>query len=372
MKKILLVLNRDELLNILFIINLIPKSKYFNNIINLKIHNGVVDINVKNNDINIVFYNIKNYAKKTDCIDIDISFVSIFKVLKTLKDNMVEIYKDKGKLCLISKNLILLIKHNIAKSNNCFRMYKDNTKKYNYCKIVNLKLIECFKYTCFILKDNNILKDIYVKIKQNCINIITCDNFRLASYKLFCNFKKPLKENFYVNYTFFKFLKKVLNKIHSNFKIYFKDNSLYFKVNEMIIYSKILKRDESLSYMEMLDKKKFNNIAIVKSKELKLAIDRSRIVCSNNVFHVNLNILKNYVKISSSNFDGEYFKEKINNYLFVNKKEFCFDINFILELLKEIKDCKLNIMFNPKQNSVILLLDKITYYKYLIMPIELN
>lgn len=360
---VLLKIKKKKLLNILYIINLIVEKKLIDkkseNILLIKNKKYIYFIGTDNIIKIKIKIKIKNFSKKKLLISFPIK--NFTKIIKSLTDCIIKIIYKKKKIIIKKKNInykFKTIKINYYNETKC--------KKNKKIVIKNNSLFNLIDSANFII-NKNINKKTLLSIKENFIEIMSTDNYRLIYDKTTIENKSDKNINIILSNKTLNTLYKII-KLKNKKNIYIKYNKfeIIFKLKNLKIISKII--DDN--YPTINNNFFYENNFIVNKNELKLSLKRSIIINEkeNNFskWIIENNILKILTKWNSNkgkemlkiNYQGKKVSIGINN-------------NHIFELISNIKAKNLNFNFSNKNKNIIILNPEKKDFKYITTSIKI-
>ncbi len=254
----------------------------------------------------------------------------------------------------------------------------DKNIYFSYNFSINSNIFKNIIYNLYLFMGN---QDIYyylngmlIEFKNNFLYFVTTDGYRISIYKLLNDFDCNINKFFclIIPRKLIIELFKLLDLINEkNIFFYVSNNIIKIIYGNIIIYSSLIDGSfpdyENILYLS----KKYIYIDI-NIKDLKNALIRSSIINNNLSSYVTLIFNNNSLIVYSNDFNNNEISEKIFINYIGNKIEISFNIKYILDIFKSIKN-NLSIRFYIKDSfsiTKIVDLDNV-FLTYMIMPIQL-
>ncbi len=247
---------------------------------------------------------------------------------------------------------------------------------YNFC--IDSFIFKNIIYNLHLFMGN---QDIYyylngmlIEFINNFLYFVTTDGYRISIYKLLDNFIYKRNKFFYLIIPrkliieLFKLLDLINNK---NIFFYINKNIIKIIYGNIIIYSSLI--DGSFpDYKNILYLSNKYIYIDINSNDLKNALIRCSIINNNLSSYVTLIFYDNFLLVYSNDFNNNKIKEKISINYNGNKIEISFNIKYILDIFKSIKN-NLNIRFYIKDSLSITKIVDINniFLTYMVMPVQL-
>ncbi len=249
---------------------------------------------------------------------------------------------------------------------------------FNYNFSINSNIFKNIIFNLYLFMGN---QDIYyylngmlIEFRDNFLYFVATDGYRISIYKLLNNFDYKMNKFFYliIPRKLIIELFKLLDLINSE-NVFFHVNNNMVKIiyGNIIIYSSLI--DGSFpDYKNILYLSKKYIYVDIDIKNLKNALIRSSIINNNLSSYVTLIFSNNSLLIYSNDFNNNEISEKIFIDYIGNKIEISFNIKYILDIFRSIKN-NLNIRFYIKDSLSITKIVDINniFLTYMIMPVQL-
>lgn len=249
---------------------------------------------------------------------------------------------------------------------------------FSYNFYINSFIFKNIIYNLYLFMGN---QDIYyylngmlIEFNNNFLYFVTTDGYRISIYKLLDNFvyKKNIFFCLIIPRKLVIELFKLLDLINDkNIFFYVNKNMIKIIYGNIVIYSSLI--DGSFpDYKNILHLSKKYIYIDINSKNLKDALIRCSIINNNLSSYVTLIFYNNFLLVYSNDFNNNKIKEKIFINYNGNKIKISFNIKYILDIFKSIKD-NLNIRFYIKDSLSITKIVDINniFLTYMVMPVQL-
>ncbi len=249
---------------------------------------------------------------------------------------------------------------------------------FNYNFNINSNIFKNIIYNLYLFMGN---QDIYyylngmlIEFKNNFLYFVTTDGYRISIYKLLNDFNCNINKFFclIIPRKLVTELFKLLDLINEkNIFFYVSNNMIKIIYGNIAIYSSLIDGSfpdyENILYLS----KKYIYIDI-NIKDFKSALIRSSIINNNLSSYVTLIFNNNSLIVYSNDFNNNEISEKIFINYIGNKIEISFNIKYILDIFKSIKN-NLSIRFYIKDSfSITKIIDlNNVFLTYMIMPVQL-
>lgn len=283
-------------------------------------------------------------------------------------------YNDKIKISLLNNRIT--IKNNYISfvlsvlPSNLFPNFV-NSKfllKFNLLNFTLIKLIESTKFSMGIKDARYYINGMLIKSKNNIINTVTTDGYRIS----LCNYKNLNKiPDFSIiipRKSILELIKLLRKKKNNIVNIKININSISFKFKKTLFTTKLINGNFP-SYKTIFNKK-YNHFIEFNNNILKTAIKRVSII-SNKSNIIYMNIKKNQAVIMSKNEIEEIAKEKIKINYFGNNLKIAFNAKYIIDILSFFKCGFVNFFLDDNISSIKIENKDNPYNSYIVMPIKL-
>ncbi|WP_343189098.1 DNA polymerase III subunit beta [Buchnera aphidicola (Chaitoregma tattakana)] len=247
----------------------------------------------------------------------------------------------------------------------------DSFTKYSKFIIAQKKFKKIIKNSYFCMAKNDAryyLNGLFVILKENSIQMVSTDGYKMAISTIFIKNKKYIKNSIIITKTGVLEILKLLKYDDENISILTNNCNLRILTKKIMITTKLIDGDFP-NYKNLVIKKPDITI-IIKLEKLKKTLNRISILSDSSFYGAKFYIKNNIMKITSENEEYESAKEKIsivNNYS--DAIEFNLNIKYFLNILQNIENK--TIFLSLKKNASIIQIQKKPNSKniYMIMPL---
>jgi len=209
-----------------------------------------------------------------------------------------------------------------------------------------------------------------IEIKDNCLNIVSVDGYRVAILET------ALKDGFedvavVVPGKTLSEIQKILSTDEKDeVAIYFTDKHILFELNASIIVSRLL--DGDFPKYDQIFSSDYETLIKVDRKSMLQSIERAALIARESKkspvkFQINANTLA-----ISSNTDLGKVHEEIEISREGNELDIAFNPKYLIDALKVIDDDVIHLTFTTSLNPCIIKEPETGRYKYLILPVRVN
>lgn len=208
------------------------------------------------------------------------------------------------------------------------------------------------------------------EIKNNCLNIVSVDGYRVSIRQ------KELADAFddvsvvIPGKTLSEIQKILGSDEESEVAIYFTDKHILFEMNNSIIVSRLLEGD--FPKYDQIFSSDYETLIKVDRKSMLSSIERAALIArESKKSPIKFKIDGNTLAISS-NTDLGKVHEEMDIHREGNELEIAFNPRYLIDALKVIEDEEIQLTFTTSLNPCIIKDPVKEAYKYLILPIRLN
>lgn len=228
-----------------------------------------------------------------------------------------------------------------------------------------------FDVTYFAMANQDVrhyLNGILLENKNNKILAIASDGYRLSICFVLINKKLPnfsiiIPRNSIIE------LMRLLKQSKENINVQIGFNNIKINTNNFTFITKLI--DGKFPDYETFLHQKYKNFFIVNKLILKESLLRMSILSSEQFNCVSFFINKNTLKISSNNLSQERAEEIIDIIYDGPSIEICFNIKYILDILKSLKSKNINFFFNNADSNVQIESEDSKNIKHILMPVRI-
>ena len=205
-----------------------------------------------------------------------------------------------------------------------------------------------------------------IEFKEDGINIVAIDGFRLAIKKSFGDFAANYSKIVVPGKT----LQEVSRMIGSDtdvIKLGYDAKHAVFIMGDTIFTTRLL-AGEFLNYNEILPKE-FSTKVTVRVSDFLDSLERSAVVSKNNL--VKLEIKDDYIRLTAKNDEIGNLEENIAIDLEGNDLEIAFNSRYFIECIKNIDEESITLEFNTNVSPCILRPVGDDSYTYLLLPVRI-
>lgn len=228
-----------------------------------------------------------------------------------------------------------------------------------------------FGATYFAMANQDVrhyLNGILLENKGNKIRAVASDGYRLSIYFILINKKLPSYSIIIPRNSIIE-LMRLLKKNNENINIQIGFNNIRISTKKFTFISKLI--DGDFPDYELFFNKKYSNFFVINKLDLKNSLLRVAILSNEQFNCVNFIIYKNKLKINSNNLFQETAEETIEIIYNGPNIEICFNIKYLLDILKNIKSQDINFLFNDADSNVQIENEDIKNIKYILMPVRI-
>ncbi|ABJ90489.1 DNA polymerase III subunit beta [Buchnera aphidicola] len=334
----------------------------------IKINEKKLKLTSSNLEVELNAYIDKKFfiLYKSGCVAI--SGKKILNICRNISKDAIlhfKIINKKMRICILNS----LFELNTMICTN-FPIFNDFIKKKEF--FISEKILkEIISLIFFSIANNdirNVLNGILIEYKKNNLYGVTTDGYRLSVYKIAINLNI---KNFsiIINKKSILELFRLINYTNKKVKVIINNNYVAFKINEILLKTKILDGNFP-NYNDVILKKKKYSI-LIPTKPLKKSLSKTSILCNTIFKGVCLNFLKNKLIITSKNQEDE---KSYDSFIIDNKKiKISFHINvfYLLDILNVLDVEVITISFRIPISSIQIQSDKKKEILYIIMPLKL-
>ena len=208
------------------------------------------------------------------------------------------------------------------------------------------------------------------EIKENCLNIVSVDGYRVSIRQ------KELEQAFdnvsvvIPGKTLSEIQKILGSDDESEVAIYFTDKHILFEMNASIIVSRLLEGD--FPKYDQIFSSDYETLIKVNRKAMLSSIERAALIArESKKSPIKFQITDSMLTISS-NTDLGKVHEEIDISREGSELEIAFNPRYLIDSLKVIEDEEVQLTFTTSLNPCIIKDPVAEQYKYLILPIRLN
>ncbi len=205
-----------------------------------------------------------------------------------------------------------------------------------------------------------------IEFRQDSINIVAIDGFRLAIKKSFGDFAVDYSKIVVPGKTLTE-ISRMINSDSQIVKLGYDSKHAVFIIGDTIFTTRLL-AGEFLNYNEILPKE-FTTKVTVKVSDFLDSLERSAVVSKNNL--VKLDIKEDYIKLTAKNDEIGNLEEKIEIELEGNDLEIAFNSRYFIESIKNIDEESITLQFNTNVSPCILKPVGDDSYTYLLLPVRI-
>lgn len=207
-------------------------------------------------------------------------------------------------------------------------------------------------------------------IKDNILNIVAVDGFRVALRKTKLEYPAPDISVVIPAKTMSEISKILQPETDSKVQMYFTDKHALFELDTCTIVSRLL--DGEFMKYEQVFTEDFDTIICVNRVELIASLERSIIMAKDSKKNpVKLLMDSNILKVTSNNEMGTTYDE-VNIDTDGNSLEIAFNPKFLIDSLKVIEEEKISIQFTTALSPCIIKGINSENHKYLTLPLRLR
>ena len=213
-----------------------------------------------------------------------------------------------------------------------------------------------------------ILKGVLFEVSDNFLTSVSLDGFRMSVVKKDImasgNFKAVIPARTLSEIT------RLIEKEEGKLKIYIQKNTLYLKVENTVIISRLIE-GEFVKYGHILPSG-FSNAFTVEKESLLNSLERATIVAKNDRYNVvRFDIRENVMTVSAKSEVG-FVNENVNINLEGKDMIIAFNGKFLSEYLRIIKDDFIKFQLNSPIDPCVLTADGKDDFIYLVLPVSIN
>lgn len=288
-------------------------------------------------------------------------------IIRKLPNNFVEIEQTENKLsirCEKSK-FTLLVNLNVDEFPSLPEINE------NIIFHVNQKLLKnMVKGSIFAIAQDEtrpILTGILFEVKENNINLVALDGYRLA---LRCESIENDKEiSSVIPGKTLNEVSKILSDEETEVNITFTENHILFNLGETKVISRLLE-GEFIKYNSIIPKE-YNSRVIVKKSELLNCIERASLVAKDgNTNLIKFDITDENIVITSNSQLG-MVREELNIVLQGDQLQIAFNSKYLIDVLKIIDEDEISLEFSSSVSPCLIKNKENTKFTYLVLPVRL-
>ena len=310
---------------------------------------------ITHNELNNVFDN-GEFIIKYDIIN---------NICKTNKlDSIITLIKKKTSVEIKSNNSTFKIN---SFSYQTFPSFENDTNILMKLEIETKILKKLLQRSFLAAAENNprlFLNGILLEINQNIITTLSSNGFRLIfSYILFNN--NDNNKNIKIILPKIT-IKEIINTFndHGKTHILISNNQIKFITNKLTLTSKLI---NDIYYNSNIKLPYDNKNIIIKTQELKNAIEKISILCYNNN-KITLSFKKKKISINVKN-NHEYANITCETNHNTEDAEININYKYLIDIIKTIKHDYL-ILILTQHNKMLIIKEKYENYIYIIMPLK--
>ncbi|WP_244834159.1 DNA polymerase III subunit beta [Clostridium sp. BJN0001] len=257
-------------------------------------------------------------------------------------------------------------------------VYKDSSEFPKLPNIVeNLKisvkqnmLKNMIKGTSFAVASDEtrpILQGILFEIKENRINLVALDGYRLAVKSEYLDSDNDIEV--VIPGKTLNEVGKILEESDENLEITFTNNHILFNIKETKVISRLLE-GKFINYRSLLPQE-YKLSIVTKTLELQNAIERASLVAKEgNTNLIKINVDKDTLIISSNSQLGKV-REEITINLQGEEIEIAFNSKYLLDILKNIETNNVVLKMTSEVSPCVIEEENNENDKYLVLPVRL-
>lgn len=208
------------------------------------------------------------------------------------------------------------------------------------------------------------------EIKNNCLNIVSVDGYRVSIRQ------KELEQDFddisvvIPGKTLSEIQKILSSDEESEVAIYFTDKHILFEMNSSIIVSRLLEGD--FPKYDQIFSSDYETLIKIERKPMLQSIERAALIARESKKSPIKFQITSSTLIISSNTDLGKVHEEMDIQREGNELEIAFNPRYLIDALKVIEDDEVQLTFTTSLNPCIIKDQVNEQYKYLVLPIRLN
>lgn len=212
-----------------------------------------------------------------------------------------------------------------------------------------------------------ILQGILFEIKENNLNLVALDGYRLAIKSEYVD--SDLEKDIVIPGKTLNEVSKILEDSEELVNITFSENHILFNLGETKIVSRLLE-GKFVNYVSLLPQE-HKILITVDKQQLQNGIERASLMAKEG----NSNLIKFDIQeenlIITSNSQLGKVREEVQIDLQGDQIEIAFNSKYLLDVLKNIEDEKINLELTSSVSPCIIKPNDKNNYKYLVLPVRI-
>ena len=232
-------------------------------------------------------------------------------------------------------------------------------------------MIRKTSFAASIDESRGVITGILVEIKENSLNMVALDGFRMAVARQSLNNNRS--ENIIIPAKIFNEIAKIISETESEkdtVDLYMSEKRAIFIIDDTRVVLRLLD-GEFVKYQDILPKESQTRVVLNKNDFLE-SIERASLLAKvgkNNL--IKLDIRENNIEITSKSEEGNV-KEDVIISKEGNNLVIGFNSKYLIDALKVIDDEEINILFNSSVSPCLIKPISGEAYEYLVLPVRIT
>ena len=232
-------------------------------------------------------------------------------------------------------------------------------------------MIRKTSFAASIDESRGVITGILVEIKENCLNMVALDGFRMAVARQ--QMKNGKEENIIIPAKIFNEIAKIISETEGEKEtadLYMNEKKAVFIIDDTKVILRLLD-GEFVKYEDILPKESHTRVILNRNDFLE-SIERASLLAKvgkNNL--IRLDIKSNNIEITSKSEEGNVKEDVIiskeGNDLIIG-----FNSKYLIDALKVIDDEEINILFNSSVSPCLIRPVSGDEYEYLVLPVRIT
>ena len=292
-------------------------------------------------------------------------------IIRKLPNDLVNINESSGNISIKCSNSEFNIVGNQSDEFPKVKLHNEASEKYSFEKEFLKEMIRKTSFAASIDESRGTITGILIEIKENSLNFVALDGFRMAVLREEC--KNNSDQNIIISAKLLNELAKISQESDdaSDITMSMADKRAVFKIGENISVVLRLLDGDFVAYEKILPKN--NNKKIVLNKtDLLESIERASLLAKigkNNL--IILSIKDNIMEITSKSEEGNVREEVIisND---ANELVIGFNSKYLIDVLKVIDDESIAMYFDTSVSPLLIKPLSGNQYEYLVLPVRIT